>query len=142
LQHSADGRHGPFGAVICKNEQIIAEGWNKVVSASDPTAHAEITAIRRACKQLNSIDLSGCTIYCSCEPCPMCLAAIYWAKLDKIVFAATHKDAAAAGFNDSYYYEEIGKSWEQRTLLWKQELRDEGRRVFEAWCLNPNKVEY
>lgn len=100
---------GPFGAVIVKNGEIIGEGWNQVTSTSDPTAHAEIVAIRRACEKLGTFHLEGCVIYTSCEPCPMCLGAIYWAKLEKIFYSCTRKDAASIGFADDFIYEEIGK---------------------------------
>ena len=141
-EKSADGRHGPFGALIVKEDQIIAEGWNQVVAAHDPSAHAEIMAIRAACAKLDSHELRGCTIYSSCEPCPMCLAAIYWARLDRVVFAATREDAAAAGFDDERLYHELSRSWEDRKIIFEQTLRAEGRRVFEKWLANPRRITY
>lgn len=142
IQHSADGRHGPFGAVIVKDGEIVAEGWNQVIDGNDPTAHAEIMAIRKASETLQSVHLHGCIIYSSCEPCPMCLAAMYWAKLDKVVFAASQDDAQVAGFQDSMYYEEMCKSWDKRRIVSEQRLRSQGQRVFELWLQNPKRVEY
>ena len=139
---SSDGRHGPFGAVIVKDDKIIAMGWNQVVASCDPTAHAEVMAIRQACEKLATHDLSGCTVYTSCEPCPMCLAAIYWARIDTVVFAASQQDAADAGFDDAFLYEEIGKTWEKRKITSMQDLDDEGRTVFEMWVNNPRKILY
>lgn len=141
-EKSADGRHGPFGAVIVKGGQIIAEGWNRVVAAHDPSAHAEIMAIRAACEKLGSHELSGCTIYSSCEPCPMCLAAIYWARLDRVAFAATREDAAAAGFDDELLYHELSRSWEERKIATEQALHTQGRQVFEKWLANPRRIAY
>jgi tRNA(Arg) A34 adenosine deaminase TadA len=141
-QHSADGKNGPFGAVIVKNEKIIAEGWNRVVENHDPTEHAEIVAIRDACKALHTHNLSGCTIYCSCEPCPMCLSAIYWARIDRVVYAASQEDAAYAGFDDSFLYYEIEKSWPQREIKSEQHLVEQGRLVLQKWRDNPHKINY
>jgi guanine deaminase len=140
--HSVNGRHGPFGAVVVKDGDIIAEGWNQVVAFHDPTAHAEIIAIRAACRQLETHHLNGCTIYASCEPCPMCLSAIYWARIDTVVFAASHKDAARAGFDDSFLYKEMAISWVERKIKSHQGLEREGRVVFEKWIENPAKVNY
>ena len=140
--HSADGKNGPFGAVVVKNEKVIAEGWNRVVTNRDPTAHAEIVAIRNACQALHTHKLSGCTIYCSCEPCPMCLSAIYWARIDTIVFAASQEDAAYAGFDDSFLYNEMEKTWRQREVTAQQHLAEQGRVVLQKWIDNPNKIEY
>jgi tRNA(Arg) A34 adenosine deaminase TadA len=139
---SADGRHGPFGAVIVKDEKIIARGWNHVVASCDPTAHAEVMAIRQACENLGTHDLSGCTVFASCEPCPMCLAAIYWARIEKIVFAASRQDAADAGFDDAFLYEEMGRSWQNRKIKSVQRLEKQGKAVFEGWIDNPEKVAY
>jgi guanine deaminase len=141
-EKSTDEQHGPFGAVIVKGDQIIAEGWNQVVAAHDPSAHAEITAIRAACHKLGSHELRGCTIYSSCEPCPMCLAAIYWARLDRVVFAATREDAAAAGFDDELLYDELSRAWNDRKVASEQALCAEGRRVFEKWRANPRRIAY
>jgi len=142
LEHSSDGQHGPFGAIIVKNNEIIAEGWNAVVASNDPTAHAEIMAIRKACHKLGTFNLSECTIYSSCEPCPMCLAAIYWARIDTVVFAASHEDASRAGFDDSFLYEEMSKTWMERKINAFREHQDEGKIVFKKWIDNPLKIDY
>lgn len=139
---SADGKNGPFGAVIVVDNKVIGEGWNKVVENNDPTAHAEIIAIRNACKTINSFSLKNGVIYSSCEPCPMCLAAIYWARLDKIVFAATKEDAKQAGFDDSFIYDEIGKMWTKRKIKMIHLLASEGKAVFDKWNINPDKIPY
>ncbi len=141
-ERSADGKNGPFGAVVVMNNEIVGEGWNRVVELSDPTAHAEIVAIREACTTLNTHILTGCTIYCSCEPCPMCFAAIMWARLDKAVFACTQEDAAFAGFDDALIKTETASGWGQRTIKWEQAERDAGFKVFENWVNNPNKLLY
>jgi guanine deaminase len=141
--HNAEsGRGGPFGAVIVQGDVIIAEGVNCVTESNDPTAHAEVAAIRAACRKLSRFDLRGCAIYASCEPCPMCLAAIYWARLDEIVFAATREDASAAGFDDSAIYDEIPRPAESRTIPTRNLLRDEARTALEAWRHNPRRVPY
>ena len=146
--HSADGRHGPFGAVVVREargdspERVVAEGWNAVVDQHDPTAHAEIQAIRRAAEALGTHDLSGCVLYTSCEPCPMCLAAIYWSRVDRVVYAAGKEDAAAIGFDDAFFYEEITKPWPQRKLRSRTLSREEARRVMRAWFENPKRVPY
>ena len=137
-----DDLGGPFGCVIAKNGQIIGEGCNRVTSANDPTAHAEIVAVREACRNLNSFQLDGCVIYTSCEPCPMCLGAIYWARPAAIFFAGTRKDAAAAGFDDELFYSELDKPHDQRQLKMVSLLRDEAKKVFENWAAKPDKVEY
>lgn len=142
IEKSSDGRHGPFGAVIAKDDDFIAEGWNDVVNSNDPTAHAEISAIRKACQKVDSYNLSGYTMYSSCEPCPMCLSAIYWARIDTIVFAATRQDAAQAGFDDALQYDEIRKTWEDRELKASHELEDEGKAVLEKWKANPKRIAY
>lgn len=133
---------GPFGAIVVKNNQIISRGWNKVTSTNDPTAHAEVVAIREACKNLNTFDLSGCEIYTSCEPCPMCLASIYWAKIDKIFYANTRKDAANIDFSDDFLYEEISKPIAQRKTPMIQFLREEAIKVFEQWKSKTDKIPY
>jgi len=133
---------GPFGAVVVKDGQIISEGWNRVTSTNDPTAHAEVEAIRTACSKLNNFELTGCEIYTSCEPCPMCLAAIYWARLDKIYFANTREDAAQINFDDEFLYNEISAPIEARKIPMKQTHRDEAIKVFEAWVQKTDKVEY
>lgn len=136
------GAGGPFGAVVVRDGEIIGRGFNRVAADNDPTAHAEIVAIRDACARLADFQLTDCTIYASCEPCPMCLSAIYWARIRRVVFAASGEDAAAAGFDDAWILEELGKDWEMREVEGIQELREEGRRVLEAWQKNPERMEY
>ncbi len=133
---------GPFGAVIVKNDTIIGRGWNRVTSSNDPTAHAEIMAIRDACSSLKTFSLAGCEIYASCEPCPMCLSAIYWARIDMLYFAASREDAAAAGFDDALLYEEVPKEWRDRTLKTEQCLHKEALKVFKQWENKPDKTPY
>lgn len=134
---------GPFGAVIVKKGEIVGRGWNKVTSANDPTAHAEISAIRDACSQLKTFDLSGCEIYTSCEPCPMCLGAIYWARISKIWYANTAHDAAfVAGFDDEDFYQEFTKSMTERKIPSAQIEREKAIKVFEEWREKENKIRY
>lgn len=133
---------GPFGAVIERNGSIIAEGWNTVTSTNDPTAHAEIMAIRRACQALESFQLEGCTIYSSCEPCPMCLGAIYWARPRLLVFAGTRKDAAEVGFDDQFIYDEISAPVGERQIETLSLMQDEAQRVFRLWDLKEDKIAY
>ena len=133
---------GPFGAVIVKDGQIIARGANSVTSTNDPTAHAEVVAIRQACENLHTFQLTGCEIYASCEPCPMCLGAIYWARLDKLYYANTKNDAAAIKFDDKFIYEELEKPLEDRTLFTRQLLRDEALEAFNKWSAMEQKIEY
>ena len=133
---------GPFGAVIVKNGKVIARGTNNVTTTNDPTAHAEIVAIRKACKILKTYQLTGCEIYTSCEPCPMCLAAIYWARPDKIYYANSKEDAAAINFDDNLIYEEIAKPVSERKIFTQQLLRDEAQAAFKKWSESPNKIEY
>ena len=133
---------GPFGAVVVKDGKIIGKGGNRVTSQNDPTAHAEIVAIREASKNLGTFDLSGCEIYTSCEPCPMCLSAIYWAHLDKLFYAATKDDAAKANFDDSMIYEEISKPKDQRKLQSVQLMREDAVKVFEKWIEKKDKIPY
>ena len=133
---------GPFGAVIVKDGEIIAKGTNRVTANNDPTAHAEINAIREATQKLGTFDLSGCQIYSSCEPCPMCLGAIYWARLDKIYFANTKIDARDIDFDDSFIYEELEKPIEKRKIPTKQILREEAIVAFEKWRAKEDKMEY
>ena len=133
---------GPFGCVVVKNGEIVGEGVNKVTSTNDPTAHAEIVAIRAACNSLNSFQLDGCSIYTSCEPCPMCLGAIYWARPEKIFFACTRDDAATVGFDDELIYRELALPNEKRTRAMINLLRDEGLTLFEAWTAKTDKVKY
>lgn len=133
---------GPFGAVVVKDGKIIGEGINKVTTNHDPTAHAEIVAIRQACDQLGTFDLSGCEIYASCEPCPMCLGSIYWARIDKLYYAATKDDAAKANFSDAHIYQEFNLPKEKRALPSSQLLREDALRVFSNWEKSGNKILY
>ena len=136
------GAGGPFGAVIVKDGVIIGEGHNKVTSTNDPTAHAEVTAIRDACKNLSQFDLSGSVIYTSCEPCPMCLAAIYWARIEKIFYANTRKDAADIKFDDDFIYEEIPKDISQRKIPMQQCCHSDALKVFNEWENKVDKIPY
>jgi len=140
--HMREGSGGPFGAVISRDGVAIARGWNAVTSELDPTAHAEVVAIRRACATLGSFKLDGCTLYASCEPCPMCLAATYWARIDRVVFGAGRADAAAIGFDDSRIYDEISLPRNARTLRMRQLLRDEARRAMEGWITKRDRIPY
>jgi guanine deaminase len=133
---------GPFGAVIVKDGKIIGEGSNKVTVTNDPTAHAEVVAIREACRHLSTFDLAGSEIYTSCEPCPMCLSAIYWARLSKIYFANTKVDAANIQFDDEFIYQEIPKPIKDRKIPMAQLLRNEALKVFEMWDQKVDKVKY
>ena len=133
---------GPFGAVIVRKGEIIARGENRVTVCNDPTAHAEVSAIREAAARMGTYDLSGCEIYSSCEPCPMCLGAIYWARLDRLYYAGTRADAANVGFDDAHIYEELPLDPSQRELPTESLLREEAQRVFEAWAEKADKKEY
>jgi len=133
---------GPFGAVIVRDGAVVATGENRVTSSADPTAHAEIVAIRAACAKLGTHELSGCVIYSSCEPCPMCLAAIEWARLDRLYYAATREDAAAAGFDHARLYEELAKPPAERALRTETLLGDEAREAFRAWEAKSDRVPY
>jgi guanine deaminase len=141
-QHSRARDGGPFGAVVVRNNEIIATGWNQVPSANDPTAHAEIVAIRGAAAHVRSFQLRGCVLYASCEPCPMCLAAVYWARIDRVVFAATRQDSAAAGFDDAELYSQLALPMAERKLPMRQLLRDQARDVLEQWQRMPDKIAY
>ena len=142
IENVQSGNGGPFGTVIVKNGNIIASGVNKVTQSSDPTAHAEIVAIRSACETLGTFQLVGCEIYCSCEPCPMCLGAIYWARPDRIYFANTREDAADINFDDNFIYNELDVSISQRKLPTTQLLRDEAQMAFTQWRESTAKTEY
>jgi len=133
---------GPFGCVIVKNGEIIAEGTNLVTSTDDPTAHAEMVAIRNACKKLEDFQLTGCDVYTSCEPCPMCLGAIYWARPARVYYAASRNDAADAGFDDDFIYAELDQDPEQRSIPMKSVLRKEAVQLFESWKEKEDKIEY
>ncbi len=133
---------GPFGAVVVKDNKIIGEGFNSVTSTNDPTAHAEIIAIREACKKLKSFQLDDCIIYTSCEPCPMCLGAIYWARPKKVFFAGNRNDAAEFGFDDQFIYDEMGKEMDDRKIEFENISRDSAISVFEKWDDKSDKTEY
>ena len=137
-----DGKGGPFGAVIVKDGEVIASAMNEVTSTDDPTAHAEVVAIRQACKNLGSYQLDGCDIYSSCEPCPMCLGAIYWARPDHVYYAATRKDAAASGFDDDVIYQEISLPPNQRRIPFLNTMRDEAKEAFKEWDKSDLKINY
>lgn len=133
---------GPFGAVIARNGEVLAEGVNRVTSNHDPTAHAEVQAIRAAAAKLQNFDLAGCEIYSSCEPCPMCLGAIYWAHLDRLYFAATKHDAAAAGFDDAFIYDELALPIHERSLHTEEMMHSESAAPFDEWNSREDKIEY
>ena len=139
---SVNKNGGPFGCVIVKDEKIISEGSNKVTSTNDPTAHGEIVAIREACKKLNDFNLNGYELYSTCEPCPMCLSAIYWARIDKIYYANTRKDAQKIDFDDSLIYSEFKKDIDKRKIPMIQMMRDEALKAFELWDKKADKVKY
>jgi tRNA(Arg) A34 adenosine deaminase TadA len=136
------GAGGPFGAVIVKDDKIIGEGWNKVTSINDPTAHAEVTAIRDACAKAQNFSLEGAEIYTSCEPCPMCLSAIYWARISKIYYGNTRKDAANIQFDDDFIYDEIPKKMADRKIPMLQCAHDEALEVFKEWSHKSDKISY
>jgi tRNA(Arg) A34 adenosine deaminase TadA len=136
------GKGGPFGAVVVRDGEIIAVVGNRVTSTNDPTAHAEVVAIREACKALGTFDLSGCEIYASCEPCPMCLGAIMWARIDKLYYAADRTDASRAGFDDELFYTELALPIEKRMLKPTQLLRNEANEVFDKWIEEVDKIPY
>ena len=133
---------GPFGAVIVRRGKIVGRGWNRVTSTNDPTAHAEIMAIREACRRLKTFRLDDCELYASCEPCPMCLSAIYWARIGKIFYANTRRDAAAVGFDDDSIYREVARPVSRRKIRVKQLLRRDALNVFAEWKRKPDKVRY
>jgi tRNA(Arg) A34 adenosine deaminase TadA len=136
------GAGGPFGAVVVRNGQIIATGVNLVTSTNDPTAHAEIMAIRAACKELGDFRLAGCVVYTSCEPCPMCLAALYWSRCDAIFYGNSAADASAAGFDDSLLYAEVSRPIDQRRIPMKRLLADQAMESFNTWRARVDKIEY
>lgn len=141
-QKSESGENGPFGALIVKNGEIISRGWNRVVENGDPTAHAEITAIREACRKLGTHVLDQVELYSSCEPCPMCLSAIYWARIPVVYFAATKKEAARAGFDDQFIYDELSKDHPQRSIKMVRLHTEDFNQPFEAWLKNTNRKMY
>lgn len=142
LENVLSGKGGPFAALVVRAGSILAEGTNVVTSTNDPTAHAEIVAIREACRKLGRFELSDCEIYANCEPCPMCLGAIYWARPALIYFAATSADAAKIGFDDSLIYDQLKKSVEARKIPMAQLMREDALKVFRAWEEKPDKVRY
>lgn len=137
-----ENQGGPFGAIVVKDKVIIGRGWNQVTSANDPTAHAEIMAVREACLRLGSFHLEGCEVYTSCEPCPMCLGALYWAKVKAVYYANTRHDAAQIGFSDEFIYREMVLPPGKRTLKMVQLDQSEALKIFEAWKQKEDKVEY
>ena len=141
MENVANGG-GPFSAVIARGGEIIATGVNRVTASNDPTAHAEVSAIRRAAQALGTFNLSGCEIFTSCEPCPMCLGAIYWARLDRVYYANTKADAKAVGFDDSFIYDELALPRDRRKLPSVPMMRNEAIKVFEEWARKEDKVEY
>jgi len=136
------GEGGPFGAVLVRNGEVLAEGWNRVIAANDPTAHAEVLAIREACRAQSAFRLDGSVLYASCEPCPMCLAAAYWAGVERIYYGATREDAAAIGFADAHIYEELGRPLSARRLPLSQLMRAEALKAFARWDALPDKIRY
>jgi len=136
------GKGGPFGAIIVKDDRIVSEGVNTVTSTNDPTAHAEINAIRLACDKLQTFSLEGCQIYSSCEPCPMCLSAIYWARIDKIYYAADKQDATNGGFDDSFIYKELALDKKDRKIQSEQFLKEIGKQPFELWNNKIDRIKY
>lgn len=137
-----DGQGGPFAAIVVKDGVIIGEGWNRVTYENDPTAHAEITAIRAACKSIGSFSLQGAVIYASCEPCPMCLAAIYWARISRIFYANTTEDASGIGFDDGFLYRELMLPARERSIPAERILAEEARLVFDEWDAKEDRIEY
>jgi guanine deaminase len=142
LENVRSGRGGPFAALIAKEGRVIAEGANRVTDSNDPTAHAEIVAIREACRALNTFQLAGCDLYTTCEPCPMCLGAIYWARPARVYYAGVAADAAAAGFDDAFIYEELKRAPESRRIPMIPLLREESLAIFALWKQQPNKTSY
>lgn len=140
--NSIDKAGGPFGAVVVKDGKIIAEASNCVTLHNDPTAHAEVEAIRKACKELNTFDLSGCEVYTSCEPCPMCLSSMYWARIDRYYYGCTQDDAKNIGFDDSFIYKEIALKPEDRSIKSAQILHDKAIVAFKKWDVTESKTEY
>ena len=142
IENVHSGQGGPFGAVVVKDASIIAEGVNQVTLTNDPTAHAEVLAIRQACRKLGLFELEGCELYTSCEPCPMCLGAIYWARLSRVYYGGVAADASKAGFDDSFIYREIAEPHGERGIPMIQMMREEALAAFRAWGEKPNKIAY
>lgn len=141
-ENASSSGGGPFGAVVVKEGRVISACSNSVTPDNDPTAHAEVNAIRTACRELGTFDLSGCTLYSSCEPCPMCLSAAYWARVDKIVFAADRNDAADAGFSDAFIYDELSLDTDKRSIPMEKLMQKEGTEPFDIWKSNEKKIRY
>nr|WP_049827491.1 nucleoside deaminase [Paenibacillus maysiensis] len=141
-QNVVSGHGGPFGAIVVKDGKIIGRGVNEVTSSCDPTAHAEVQAIREACKHLNDFQLNGCVIYTSCEPCPMCIGAIYWARPDAVYYACTKEEAAIIGFDDQFIYEQIALPMEDRSIIMSQIYPPKSKLPFETWSISVQKIEY
>ena len=142
LRKMRGNQGGPFGAVVVRRGKIVGRGWNQVTSTNDPTAHAEVVAIREACCRLKTFRLDDCELYASCEPCPMCLAAGYWARLRKIYYANTRQDAAKIGFDDAALYREVARPISRRNIFMKQMLRNAALEVFAEWKIKPDKIQY
>ncbi|MFB6278782.1 MAG: nucleoside deaminase [Salinibacter sp.] len=142
VQNVTTGQGGPFAALVARDGTVLGRGTNVVTTLNDPTAHAEVTAIRRACDAEDHFELTGCTLYATCEPCPMCLGAAYWARLDQVYYAATREDAADAGFDDHYIYEELATPPSDRRIPMEQTLQDQAQRPFDAWLDYEERVEY
>jgi tRNA(Arg) A34 adenosine deaminase TadA len=142
LENVKSGRGGPFGAVVVRGSEIIGEGTNQVTSTNDPSAHAEVLAVRAACQKLRDFQLKGCEIYSSCEPCPMCLSLIYWARLERVYYASAAEDAAAIGFDDSRIHRELQSEHSSRSIPMVQLLRDDALAAFRAWQQKPDKLLY
>jgi len=142
MENVRSGRGGPFAALVAKDDRIVAEGVNRVTATNDPTAHAEIVAIREACRALGTFQLTDCELYCTCEPCPMCFGAIYWARLSGVFYASTAADAAQAGFDDAFIYNELRRAATERKIPMTQILRDESLAIFSAWKHQQNKTAY
>lgn len=142
LEKSRENCGGPFGAVVVREGEIIGRGWNQVTSKNDPTAHAEVMAIRAACKKLNTFQLDDCELYASCEPCPMCLSAIYWARIRRVFYANTRRDAARIKFDDDLIYREISRPMARRKIPMRQLLRPEALKAFAAWEAKTDKIRY
>ncbi len=142
IQKMRRGQGGPFGAVVVRDGKVVGRGWNQVTSAKDPTAHAEIVAIRQACRRLKAFQLDDCDLYTSCEPCPMCLSAIYWARLRNVFYGNTRKDAAKIDFDDDFLYREVGLPIRRRKLRMKQLLHAEALAAFAEWQRKPDKIAY
>src|SRR6202171_6201910 len=142
IENVRTGKGGPFGAVVSKDGRIVAEGANRVTTTNDPTAHAEIVVIREACRVLGAFQLTGCDLYTTCEPCPMCLGAIYWARPARVFYACVAADAAAVGFDDAFIYEELNRAHAERRMATRQLLREESLKMFSLWKSQENKTPY